>query len=519
MTLSDGLHQLIHKLTPSEKRYVQIYAKRHTLHGENKYMKLFDEILKQEVYDAASIKNKIIYKHGLRDLNSGKLYLKKLIGKSLREFYSGADVTREISDLFCDEMICTSKFLYDQSERILSKIEKLAERFEKFPALLECYERQRRLLFYGKAIDAMEKLETLQSKRVRVIELMEVETQYQYLYSKITFIYKEQHFLHEKNTEVVKAIMENDLMTDYTRAVTFSSKHCFFMSHRVYHNLCSNPEKSLEIQRSSIQLLESDEARIKDEPLRYFGEYNIYIRACRFLNRFREHQEAMTKMKKFLAENPSLRIHYVKHMGSTELLYYMNTGEIQKGIDLVENILEEGFAELKQQTTKSRALINYYNFTIIYFFGHKMKSAHKWLNMILNEKKSDTRKDIQDFARVLELLFFFEMNTDKDIIEKINALNRHFKGNDETVSFERLILKYLKKLAEKSIIQKRHPIYIELRDEIAKFRKDNPLKRELGVEEIEIWVNSKIAGKSIPQLVRDQFLETFPPDVRAEIDA
>ena len=45
-TASGDLHYLIHSLMGTEKRYFKIYTSRHTLEGGNKYVRLFDAIVK-----------------------------------------------------------------------------------------------------------------------------------------------------------------------------------------------------------------------------------------------------------------------------------------------------------------------------------------------------------------------------------------------------------------------------------------------------------------------------------------
>jgi len=57
MKTSDQLHELIHALTKSEKRYFKIYS---SLQAGNKmYVRLFDLIEKQKQYDEAKLKSKL----------------------------------------------------------------------------------------------------------------------------------------------------------------------------------------------------------------------------------------------------------------------------------------------------------------------------------------------------------------------------------------------------------------------------------------------------------------------------
>ena len=48
---SNHLHELIHSLNKSEKRYFKVFSSRHTIGEENAYIKLFDYLDKMDEYD------------------------------------------------------------------------------------------------------------------------------------------------------------------------------------------------------------------------------------------------------------------------------------------------------------------------------------------------------------------------------------------------------------------------------------------------------------------------------------
>ncbi|HHG85707.1 MAG TPA: hypothetical protein ENJ82_13245, partial [Bacteroidetes bacterium] len=88
MKTQDDLYQLVTSLSRAEKRYFKIYANRHVIGKQNKYVMLFDLLDRQKSYDA----NLLRKKYPGSNLSSDKNYLKKLLLKSMRAYRDGGHV-------------------------------------------------------------------------------------------------------------------------------------------------------------------------------------------------------------------------------------------------------------------------------------------------------------------------------------------------------------------------------------------------------------------------------------------
>ena len=82
---SADLFHLIKSLSRNEKGYFKKYVSRHTLKGENNYVRLFDAIDRQKTYDEDKLLRKESY---IRQLPLLKNYLYQMILESLENFYS-----------------------------------------------------------------------------------------------------------------------------------------------------------------------------------------------------------------------------------------------------------------------------------------------------------------------------------------------------------------------------------------------------------------------------------------------
>ena len=88
MKLSDDLFELIKSLTKSEKRYFKIVTnKKDNESPKNNYLRLFDEIEKQKVYDEKKIIEKFAGSSFVKHLPSEKNYLYTCFLKSLNLYH------------------------------------------------------------------------------------------------------------------------------------------------------------------------------------------------------------------------------------------------------------------------------------------------------------------------------------------------------------------------------------------------------------------------------------------------
>ena len=83
---ANHLHQLIKSLSAPEKGYIKKHAMLHVIGSQNKYIKIFDAIDKQKVYDEKEIIRKFKGEPTLNNFAVAKNYLFKFILKSLESY-------------------------------------------------------------------------------------------------------------------------------------------------------------------------------------------------------------------------------------------------------------------------------------------------------------------------------------------------------------------------------------------------------------------------------------------------
>jgi hypothetical protein len=132
MTPKTDLHQLIHSLTGSEKRYFTLFSRRHVIGNENKYLAIFKGIEKQLVYDEEKLKHYLGKKHFSSNLASDKAYLKNIILRSLKQFHEKNYIDSIVYDRLVQIEILYEKGLFQIGYELIRECLVIADKHEKY---------------------------------------------------------------------------------------------------------------------------------------------------------------------------------------------------------------------------------------------------------------------------------------------------------------------------------------------------------------------------------------------------
>jgi hypothetical protein len=149
-------------------------------------------------------------------------------------------------------------------------------------------------------------------------------------------------------------------------------------------------------------------------------------------------------------------------------------------------------------------LVLYYKIGCLYFGSGDNKNAIKYLNMIINFKDVNFREDIHCFARILNLIAHYELGNDDLVEYQIRSVYRFLAKMEDLHKVQLAIFKFLRKLSTvyesdlKSEFVKLHETLVKLADEPFE-------KRPFLYLDIISWLESKIQGISVQEVIRVKF--------------
>jgi hypothetical protein len=506
MVAKDDLFQLIKALSNSEKRYFKIFASRHTYAEEHNLVELFDEIDRFDEYDEEKLKKKLLKKKSnasvVKYLSAEKKALHELIMRGMRSFHGEKTVDVQLHDLMTDEIFYHGKSLYELQAKTLYKAKKLAEEYEKFPVLLILLQREAKMLIERKTKDYDEVRNRVHKEERELLKKIVNESELRLLRSDI-FMYMRsgtnirsatfQEILEEKSLPLLQK-SEKD-------ALSFNARKHYNSAMRSYYRLKSDFIKSSEYCKNIVKLFEEHPA-LKEE---YRIEYKIalanYLGSCHSTHRYDEFENTLHKMKSMPSKSLDEEGEVFQDATLYELLYYLNTGKYSEGIKAVPEI-EKGIECYAIKINKASELAIYYNICVLYFIMEDWKNAQRWATKIIDQK-TDSRKDLQHFARILQLIFHYETGKGEMMDYLTRSVYRYLEKEENLLAFERIVLNYLKKLPFTLNQQELLKSFIILKDEIERLKNTSGEKTRVGMEEIVVWLTAKTENKKLQEVMRE----------------
>ncbi len=392
----------------SEKRYFKIHSTRHIIGETNNYIRLFDAIESQEVYNEEVIKQKFTGETFIKHLPSEKHYLYNHILESLNAFYKEKTFLTRSSNTLISIEILYNRGLFVQCLKLINKVKAEAYELDKFSALLIILRWE--TIVYIKQEDGKNLSKTLFEEQ-RLLEIMRVQAPLMQLAFTIQVEIDKGH----TSADYIKA-QEKELQQLFPKKEGVNS----FWSKYYYHSAMSllytvqNKQKERYLCYKEIKkIMDDSPAFIKDIPAVYHLNYNNLVNVLLYLEKYKEAEALIKEQRKFLhtygIKSPTLSKTVFLNTYESELYSYYKTGNYQQGAAVVKAI--------ESEVKKISATIGPIFFDLLFFMAvseltvKNYKSATRWLNKILNEERSVIfRKELQINTRLLYLIILYELD-------------------------------------------------------------------------------------------------------------
>ncbi len=504
MRPSENLFKLIHSLTPSEKRYFKIYAEQHIIGKRNNYMRLFDAIARQKEYDEIAIKRKFRGEKFIKQLTFTKNALTHKIMKALRSFSEGSKsrtVEAELRNLLQDLEILYQKELLGQFQKELKRIKKLAYQSEDFLTLLRLLVWEKKYVIEQSVKKLGQKLQLVIEEEKKITILFQNQTTYYNLSKQLlTSLRTKISDKKKKELEVLQKLIAHPLLQSKEKAITFMSKTYYHDTLGLYHWKMGNLETAYSHYEQLVELWEKNpKAKYQDDML-YRQSLGNYLNVCHAIGpkKMDIFPFILKKVKALPKGNIDTQIKTFQLTIHHELLYYLNTGKFKEGTKVIEKIAEE-LNTLEKQLPTSKLLSIYYNICIICFFSEDYPNTLLWLNEILYHPRTDVRKDIQQFAKILQFIIHYELDNEEILENLYRSVYRSMKKEEQLHEFEEIVLNYIRQLLVINPFEKEelNACYNAFGEAISAMQAKPDYVFFLGAQETIMWVVSKLQGTSV----------------------
>jgi hypothetical protein len=465
MKASEDLHQLIHSMNMSEKRYFKIHASRHIIGKQNNYIRLFDAIEKQDKYDENEIKRKFGADTFIKHLPSEKHYLYQQILESLNAFNQDKTFHARHNNILTSIEILYNRGLFGHCRKLIRKAKVEASSLERFAILYQIVHWETMLFIKDEDEKNLDK--SLKEEQ-RILETM----QYQSALMQIAFHIQIQIDKGQTSTDFIRE-QEAELERLHTAALlerdSFWSGYYYYSGIGLLATLENDEKKRYECYKRIKEEMDAAPQFIRDLPAIYHLNSNNLVNVMFFLNKFKEASELIEEQRSFMQtngiQNPTFSKRVFLNTSESELYLYYRTGRFKEGVALIRSI--EGEVK-KMENSFSPILFDLlFMMAVIELLYGSFKNASKWLNRILNaEQEINIRMELQLNSRLLYLLV---LHDSQDILfENRLSATRRFMAKVKSFPLQTKILEVIRLVADEKAKDKNHAQLVQWSAEIKK---------------------------------------------------
>ncbi|HEY8404521.1 MAG TPA: hypothetical protein VIK71_07910 [Flavobacteriales bacterium] len=498
---SDSLFRLIKSMTKAEKRYFKVFSSRHIIGDSNNYLLLFNAIDAMSEYDEEALLKKFKGKSFVARFSISKNRLYNALLKCLDSFHSNSSVDAQLQRQLHSIEILYHKSLYAQSMKLLQSAAKVAEKHEKYTILAEIYKWEKRIL-------EKDNYEEIKSD-ARIDKILQADRQltkklqnYNELWNIKSKIFS-QLYKHGK----VRSESERARLYQYIREATalFDGKvegteNAYLLNHIYsgYYFSLGDYAACYPYLLDNLKLIEKKSHLFREEPNIYLSVLTNAIYVGIRLGKWKEARAHIDKLQRMPEQlsvhlNEDLEFRLFTLTKSTELTLYTQSGEFEKGLELVAAI-EEGLAKYDDLLSSVRKAHFYFNVAIIYFGLEQYKEALRWVNKLLNNIEIDKTQDIHCIAQILNLVVHLELGNKELLPYALRSTQRFLATRNKAFEFERVMLAFVNESLKKRQDKTQQELYNDLVAQLEVLRK-NPME-QIVFEYFDFlaWAKSKASG-------------------------
>ncbi|PBQ31034.1 hypothetical protein CNR22_04370 [Sphingobacteriaceae bacterium] len=506
--ISAELHQLIHALSKSEKRFFKIYASRFEGSASKKYLNLFDVIEKQKVYDEELIlkKNKLFTKKQFPNL---KVHLYNQVLKALSIVSANSSTDIKLHYQIGQAQLLYNKCLYHQSMKILEKAKKTATENDRTILLLDILELEKMIMIHTVSTRTQQRIDVITSESSQASSSVRRTDTFSNLSLKMNAFYMNIGFVRNRNDYArVRQFFFDSLPAYKENKLSFHDKLYLYYSYTGYFFFINDFQKGYFYAKRMVDLFEEHQNLIPNKIEMYIKSINNLLVAQNKLflySEFTETKKKLVAIKRYPAKllNENINLNLFKAIYIHEINRHFMMGEFRSGTRIVSR-LESELNRFLPKLDRHTVLILYYKIACLYFGSSNYTQSLKWLNKILNTREDGLREDLYSASRIISLICHFEAGNIELLDYSIRSTYRFLLKKGHLNKYQQFIMKFLKELSEvtpRSLNKK----FAALLEELKPLELHPYERRQFLYFDIISWLESKLKNKAVELIIKEKF--------------
>lgn len=506
----EPVFELIRSMSKAEKRNFKLYATRLSGNQQAKFIALFDCLDGMEEYNEKRILQRCPIKK--EQLPNMKAHLYKQILVSIRLLEVQHSLHMQLHEQLDFARILYNKGLYQQSSKLLNKAADLALQSEQYTVALDFIELQKKIDTQNTTrgmISKSEKLnrlaDTLCDRITRISELANISTQLYGLYLQLGYTRTQKDInliIHVYGQRLSK--YEN-LPED---KLSFTERFYLYQAYAWYHYILHNMLLCYKNVRHWITLFDEHPQMKRlmfDAYMRGYSRLldslfllRSYKRFAQTLNTF-EHEIAGIDNVGDNSRMIALQIYYTHQINKS---FY--EGAFNEGIKIIPEV--EAFIQRYQNHLDiHHRMLLYYKIACLYFGNGDYDACMSYLKRIISTRDPLIRRDLQCYARILNLICSYESGSDYNIDYQIRAVYVFLDKMNDLQQVQKEMMHFLKRLNSVYASDLKEA-FRKLYETLKPYEHHPYERRTFYYLDVLSWLQSKVEGIPVGEVIRRRFL-------------
>ena len=470
----------------------------------SKYVQLFDAIDEMEEFDDGALKKNIYGDEPIesRKYPGLKAYLYNLILKSLVSYDEKSSVDYKLKNMLLGVRSLFKRSQFAGCKDILKKAKKLAAEYEDFSALLELLDWEKKIAYTQTDIAFLDReMGRIEEEENGYLQQLRDISEYRNIFFRILVNIRKDVSRNKKQLSLLKGLVQNPLMADEEKANSFIAKILFHRIKSIYYFSSSQFHEFYEINKKLLALIEGNMRMLKEDVSEYISALSNHIVSCGILGKYGEVNETLRKLisVKPLTNDDAVKIH--RQYYSNKFRLCIATGEFEAGRQELKRHLTYLSKFDARPFQKSDF---YFQYFCIYFGSEEFEKALESLNEWLDMSKSIERKDLQSFARVLNMIVHYELGNTLLLESLFRSTSRHLGKGDKIIKLEKKIIGFILQAGKPISKKEQILLFKELKKDVEKIAA-LPSYNIFRMFDLMSWIDSKITGKPFSKVVKEKY--------------
>ncbi len=508
---SDHLLELIQSLTKAEKRHFKLFSSRLQRQEGTQFIKLFDILEKLKEIDDDSIRKKLGGIAGVKYANL-KRNLYSNVLTSLRLIHSSKKVDLEIREQIDYARILYGKGLYIQALRLLERIKTVAQNHDQQILLLEITEFEKLIESRHISRDHKDRSKQLSEESTRLSDNVMTSIKLSNLKLLMYGKYVQMgHVMNAKDEKLIQQLYKSNLPKINETQLTILDLKTYHQCQVWYYFIQLDFNQCREHAFRWKEILESKPIMVEADPDSYMHAMH-YILTCSYnLKQYSIFVKTLTELEKFR------QLNYAKFNDNSKILsfIYVHTsrlhkifmeGKFKEGIEDIPKTLSR-IEKYEDKLDEHRILVFYFKIAWMYIGAGDPRSASNYLDRIIDLKSIPLREDLQGYARLLNLIAHFEMGNKGLLSYLVRSSNYFLKKMHDLNKVQKATLHFFNRLINADSFKEKE-LFTSFLPELQELSKDHYEQQAFIYLDILHWVESKVNGVPVSQVIAESFQES-----------